>query len=274
MSYFSRLEEILFAQDPQTKITRFRDFYEDFLSERLVFEEDFCPKLQENPSYQGFCDIKHPMKIRRPKILSSTPALARTLHSIAHIEYSAIDLALDASYRFMGLPMEYYRNWLEVANEEIEHFLLLESILKELGFEYGDFSVHQNLFDAMQATSHSLSHRMGLVHRALEANGLDANPFVVQKIQSTTHPVKKKIHEVLEIILRDEIGHVSKGDKWWHFSKDKNEDFGEILARYKQFAPLSRVLNTQARIQAGYTHEELKRLQAGYSSTAFSISLS
>lgn len=260
MNYFSELEKILFTNQPSIKIEQFQNFYDNFLSNKIYFQEDFKAKIQDKPSYHTFCNIIHPTRIRRPKHLNSTIALAKVIHSIAHIEYSAIDLALDASYRFNNLPLKYYQDWLEVANEEIKHFLLLESILKELGYQYGDFPVHQNLFDAMQATNHSLAHRMGLVHRALEANGLDANPFVLQKITQTTHHTKNKIIEILEIILRDEITHVSKGDIWWNFSKQKNDDFLSLLKSYNQFSPLSKVLNIDARLKAGYTLEELKIL--------------
>lgn len=261
MNFFKSLEIILFENSPKDKIGLFNDFYENFLSNKTIFEENYLPKIQQKPSYHTFCTIIHPTRIRRPKHIQSTTALAKILHSIAHIEYSAIDLALDAAYRFAHMPKTYYHDWLEVAREEIQHFLLLESALEELGFKYGDFPVHQNLFDAQVATSHSISHRMGLVHRALEANGLDANPFVYQKIQQSNHQIKKKINEILDIILRDEISHVGKGDRWWNFSKAKNDNFAELLLEYKHFSPLSRVLNTPARIQAGYTEEEIKELE-------------
>lgn len=261
MNYFQTLEGILFANDPKIKISSFKSFYDDFLSNKLVFEENFIPKIQTQPSYYTFCHIIHPTKIRRPKSTSSEIALAKVIHSIAHIEYSAIDLALDASYRFTNLPLQYYKDWLEVANEEIEHFLLMESVLIELGFQYGDFPVHQNLFNAMQATNHSLSHRMGFVHRALEANGLDANPFVLQKIYQSTHSAKNKIIEALKIILKDEITHVSKGDIWWKFSKQEDDDFFSLLANYKHLFSTSKVLNTQARLMAGYTLQELEILK-------------
>ncbi|MCE3039002.1 ferritin-like domain-containing protein [Helicobacter anatolicus] len=261
MNFHSQLEKILFANSPQEKIQLFKDFYANFLAGKGVFEDHFSPKIMQKPSYYTFCTIVHPTRIRRPKHINSTQSLAKIIHSIAHIEYSAIDLALDASYRFINLPKEYYQDWLMVANEEIQHFLLLESVLYELGYQYGDFPVHQNLFDAQTATNHSLSHRMGLVHRALEANGLDANPFVCQKIMQSTHHAKNKFQEILDLILRDEISHVNKGDKWWKFSKTPDESFANLLLSYKNFSPLSKIINTSARLQAGYTQQELNELK-------------
>ncbi|STP12457.1 Uncharacterized protein conserved in bacteria [Helicobacter mustelae] len=258
MNFFAALEKILFAEDPDQKIALFREFHEDFhYTKKYDFDHQSPIKISPLPSYHSFCQIIHPTRIRRPKDLSSTNALAKVIHSIVHIEYSAIDLALDASYRFRNLSPQYYTDWLEVAQEEISHFLLLRSLLQDLGFDYGDFPVHQNLFDAQMATNHSLSHRMGLVHRALEANGLDANPFVAQKISQSSHAIAKKALSVLDIILRDEISHVHKGDKWWRAYKKEGEDFLSLLRDYRRFSPMSKILNKEARLQAGYTKEEL-----------------
>lgn len=261
--FFKTLETILFSTKPEDKISRFSDFYEYFLSNKVIFEEDFIPKVQTLPSYAGFCQILHPTRISRPKAPTSTIALAKIIHSIAHIEYSAIDLALDASYRFKGMDKQYYADWLEVASEEIKHFILLKNALLELGFSYGDFPVHQNLFDAMRATDHCVSHRMGLVHRALEANGLDANPFVKSKL-SANHKGRDQIANILDIILKDEISHVSKGDKWWKLTKDENEDFISLLTKYQSFSPSNRFLNIKARMEAGYSQKDIKDLHNFY----------
>ena len=41
--------------------------------------------------------------------------------------------------------LEFYKDWLEVADDEIRHFLMLEELLGELDAKYGDFDVHKNL---------------------------------------------------------------------------------------------------------------------------------
>lgn len=259
--FFSSLESILFESNPQIKIASFRDFYSDFLEKKIYFDSHHEAKIQTQPSYANFCQIIHPTKISRPKMLSSLQNIAKIIHSIVHIEYSAIDLALDAAYRFKNLPLQYYQDWLEVADEEIKHFLVLEEILKELGFFYGDFNVHNNLHQAMVLTCSSFMERMGLVHRGLEAMGLDANPFVAQKIQTTSHPIKSKIKEALDIILNDEILHVKKGDKWWRYANPNKDSFKELLYKFRAFRLKGKILNTQARLQAGFTEKELKELQ-------------
>lgn len=227
------------------------------------FFNDFHSPIRplQSPSYQRFCTITHPTKIRRPRHIKSVQSLAKVLHSIVHIEYSAIDLALDAMYRFRHLPLQYYRDWLIVALQEANHFRLLLDSLHSLGYEYGDFAVHSQLFDA-QSAAQDFRDRMALLHRGLEANGLDANPFVTAKIKAFEHDSTPQILQTLETILRDEIEHVRKGDFWWRYANTKTspEDFLAILQNFKQFHSVPKILNHKARLQAGFSAEELKCL--------------
>ena len=61
---------------------------------------------------------------------------AALMHAIAHIEFNAINLALDAVWRFADMPGPYYRDWLQVAAEESQHFMLLHAHLHTLGYAY------------------------------------------------------------------------------------------------------------------------------------------
>ncbi|MCE3046856.1 ferritin-like domain-containing protein [Helicobacter kayseriensis] len=254
-NFFALLEEILHTPQISKRFALFESLLSSLSS--LCLDHTYTIRHIGSPIYQGICKIVHPTKISRPKILKNDTAMASFLHSIAHIEYSAIDLALDASYRFRNLPMEFYLNWIEVAKEEIQHFQMLRSLLQRIGFDYGDFEVHSNLFDAMKATP-IFADRMALVHRGLEAGGLDANPFVVQKVSKSSHHLRDEILQVLQVILKDEISHVSKGDKWWKFSND-SRSFEEILRHYSYTPP--KILNTQARLQCGFSPDELSSLQ-------------
>lgn len=258
--FFGEIEKILFSSSIEEKFTLFEDFYSDFLEEKFFINHHYNPKNQIQPSYAKFCNIVHPTKISRPKVLHSPQNLAKIIHSLAHIEYSAIDLALDATYKFQNLPVEYYKDWLEVANEEMTHFKALREILNDLGFEYGDFDVHNNLYEAMVLTSSCICDRMGLVHRGLEAMGLDANPFVVAKIQTTTHPIKSKIIQTLQTILNDEISHVHKGDKWWKYTNTSNTPFANLIKRFENFSLVGKVPNLDARVQAGFNQSEVEQM--------------
>ncbi|WP_291951608.1 ferritin-like domain-containing protein [Campylobacter sp.] len=260
INFFTSLEKILYEKDIDTKINDFKNFYENFKLDLCKFDHNHQAIIQQNIQAK----ILHPTKIRRPKQVNSTLALAKIIHSIAHIEYSAINLALDASYRFKNLPHQFYKDWLEVANEEIKHFLLLEKILNELGFKYGDFNVHDNLEQALFLTKDSLAQRMGIVHRGLEAKGLDANPFVLKKLNSSNHPVKIFFKEIFKIILEDEIQHVNKGNIWWEFAKDEKDDYISLCKNFKEFILLGKKYNKEARIKAGFKQEELDMLNTLY----------
>lgn len=265
--FFANLSKILYNNDTQDKFQAFFDFYDDFKSENLIFDHENEVLLKDNlhPSLS----VKKAIKMRRVSTLKSNEALAKMLHSIAHIEFSAINLALDSAYRFRFLPRNYYKDWLEVADDEIKHFNLLEKALNELGYKYSDFAVHDNLESALKATATSLKYRMAVVHRGLEARGLDANPFVVKKLQNYPHSLKTFLEQILKIILDDEITHVHKGDIWWKFAKDDEDDFLQICKDFKEFSLAGKILHRQARKEVGFSEEELNELEAFYSQKRF-----
>ncbi len=260
--FFSALQEVLFCKDLDSRFSLFMALYEDFLEGKYIFDDTH--KNLESFNLSTPSEVLHPTRIIRKKGAKSTNSIARTLHSVAHIEYCAITLALDSSYRFKGLPHAFYKDWLEVAKEEFAHFYLLQNLLAEIGFTYGDFPVHCGLYDAMQITSDSLKYRMGLVHRGLEARGLDSNPFVLAKLETSSHPIIKKVKETFGIILHDEIHHVSKGDIWWAFAKDTNDNFLDLCRHFQDFNLAGKTLNTSARLQCGFSQEEINALKDFY----------
>ena len=187
---------------------------------------------------------------------------AAMLHSIAHIEFNAINLALDAVWRFSGMPQEFYRDWMRVASEEALHFTLLREHLLTLGADYGDFDAHDGLWAMTQRTAHDITARMALVPRTLEARGLDAAPPLQAKLARAGDT---RAVEILDIILRDEVGHVAIGNHWyrWLCQRDGADPvrlYGELATRYG--APRLRPpFNLAARKAAGFTEEELAWLQ-------------
>ena len=261
--FFSDLEQILYEKEMGVKFEKFEHFYENFKGGGFFFNADH-PSIFRPNSHEKI-RLLHPTRLRRPKFANSHKALAKLIHSIAHIEFSAINLALDACYRFKNLPLAFYEDWLEVACDEMRHFKLLNLALKELGFEYGSFPAHDNFEEALRATKDSLKFRMGVVHRGLEAKGLDANPFIVKKLQSSPHPIRPLLEEILGTILRDEIRHVQKGDLWWKFAKDEREDFIALCEKFKKFNLAGKKLNTKARLAAGFEAGELEQIAKFYS---------
>jgi uncharacterized ferritin-like protein (DUF455 family) len=198
---------------------------------------------------------------RRP---GSAEGQAALLHAIAHIEFNAINLALDCVYRFRDLPADFYAGWLKVAFEEACHFGLVVDRLHSIGVAYGDFPAHRGLWDMAVKTADDPLARMALVPRVLEARGLDATPPIVAKLQKSGD---KATIAVLDIILRDEIGHVALGDRWFrHFCAERGlEPEATYLALIAEFdAPWPpKPLNVEARLMAGFSVSEIARLEAG-----------
>ncbi len=186
---------------------------------------------------------------------------AMLVHALAHIEFNAMNLALDAVWRFPGLPPEYYADWLRVAAEEATHFAMLEAHLVVLGHTYGDFPAHDSLWEMVDKTCGDVLARMALVPRTLEARGLDAIPPLRAKLAQAGDMAAAQI---LDIILRDEIGHVEIGNRWYaHLCQERSLEpratFAELSLRYE--APVMRgPFNIAARRQAGFTEAELAAL--------------
>ena len=197
-----------------------------------------------------------------------TPAgRAALIHAICHIEFNAINLALDAIWRFAGLPEAYYRDWLRVAVEEARHFSLLhEHLQTQLGQRYGDFAAHDGLWAMCEKTAGDITARMALVPRTLEARGLDATPLIQRKLRAVATPDALAACNILDLILREEIGHVAVGNRWyrWLCQRQGLEPVAHyrLLAR-QHGAPRPRgPFNTAARQQAGFSDEELRELSA------------
>ena len=183
---------------------------------------------------------------------------ARLLHAIVHIEFTAINLALDHAARFRGLPEAYYADWIGVAAEEAEHFQLLRTRLQSLGYDYGDFPAHAGLWDMAEKTTDDALVRMALVPRLLEARGLDATPPIQMKLEQVGDHESAR---ALDIILRDEIGHVGLGDRWYrHLCAERNLEpestYRDLLTRYQAPWPQGK-MNESARLAAGFSAGEL-----------------
>lgn len=192
---------------------------------------------------------------RRLDTLSGRAAL---IHALAHIEFNAINLALDAAHRFAGMPPAYYADWLSVANEEAQHFDLLNAHLATLGFAYGDFPAHNGLWEMALKTAHDPLVRMALVPRVLEARGLDAAPLIVDKLKAAKDT---RMVEILAIIENDEIGHVAIGSRWFGWlcaarGLQPDATFRQLLVDYDA-PPLKPPFNLAARRRAGFSEAEL-----------------
>ncbi|MEJ6023803.1 ferritin-like domain-containing protein [Ramlibacter sp. PS4R-6] len=205
-------------------------------------------------------ELIHPAKVPR-RSPAKPEGLAALLHAIAHIEFNAINLALDAVWRFDAMPDEFYRDWMRVAGEEAFHFTLLREHLASLGFDYGDFAAHDGLWSMCEKTKDDIVARMALVPRTLEARGLDATPQIQQKLRQAGTPAALRAVEILDVILRDEVGHVAIGNRWykWLCQREGLEPVAHYAALVERYAAprLYPPFNEDARRRAGFTDEEL-----------------
>ena len=210
-------------------------------------------------------ELVHPARVPRRSPFKPE-GLAALLHAIAHIEFNAINLALDAAWRFEGMPREFYEDWVRVAAEEAYHFSLLAQLLVDLGHAYGDFAAHDNLWIMCTRTQDDVVARMALVPRTLEARGLDATPQIQQRLRAVGTPMALRAVEVLDIILRDEVGHVAIGNHWYRWlcareGLDPVHHYQALVERHA--APrLHPPFNEAARRRAGFSDDELAMLLA------------
>ncbi|OUM01032.1 ferritin-like domain-containing protein [Variovorax sp. JS1663] len=213
---------------------------------------------------------ERPLRVAATAVEKRSPFTAEgraaLVHSICHIEFNAINLALDAAWRFDGMPEAYYRDWLRVADEEAQHFTLLHAHLQGMGWRYGDFTGHDGLWSMCEKTRHDVLARMALVPRTLEARGLDATPLIQAKLRRVATPDAMKACNILDIILRDEIGHVAIGNHWyrWLCERDGQDPIAHYRVLYRRYeAPRLRApFNLEARARAGFTEEELDALSS------------
>ena len=222
---------------------------------QVLDEPAFLPGRPERPRLVPAVEV--------PQRSPFTPeGRAALLHAIAHIEFNAINLALDAVWRFAGLPEKFYVDWMRVAAEEAKHYLLLAAHLATLGHVYGDFDAHDGLWTMTWKTRGDFVARMALVPRTLEARGLDATPLIQVKLRKAGD---LRAVEILDLILREEVGHVAIGNHWYRWACEREgldpvPHYRTLVAQYA--APRLRPpFNREARLAAGFSEIELSWLE-------------
>lgn len=212
------------------------------------------PGLPAKPELVSPLAVKH-------RAMHTVEGRAILLHALAHIEFNAINLALDAVWRFAGMPREFYADWLRVAEEEALHFSLLEAHLNRQGYAYGNFPAHNSLWEMAAKTQEDILARIALIPRTMEARGLDATPQVRAKFVQVRDTAAV---EILDIILHDEISHVAAGNRWFNWLCEQRglepvATYARLATEYA--APKMRgPFNLQARRAAGFSEEELAAL--------------
>lgn len=254
--------QLLLTRDPKAKAegTMGLDLDGHLGSTEVMAEPTGIPGRPPRPELVPHTQLKT-RSVRNPE------GHAALIHALAHIELNAIDLALDLAWRFPGMPDEFYIDWLRVAQEEALHFTLLRQHLVSLGYDYGHFPAHNSLWEMAEKTKGDMLARIALVPRTMEARGLDASPPIKAKLLTIDD---QRGADILDIILRDEIGHVAVGNKWYRVlcadrSLDPLSTYAELAAAFN--APrLKGPFNMEARRAAGFEEDELYALEQFWTS--------
>ena len=245
------------ASEPAAKVACVHALQADWLAGAVDPASAAARQPIDQPGQPPKPEQVPPQKVPRRRA-DTLPGRAALIHALAHIEFNAINLALDAAHRFAGMPVAYYADWLKVADEEALHFDLLNVHLATLGHAYGDFPAHNGLWDMALKTAHDPLVRMALVPRVLEARGLDATPLIVDKLRAANDLA---MVEILAVIERDEIGHVAIGSHWFGWlcaarGLEPETTFRQLLVDYDA-PPLKPPFNLAARRAAGFSESEL-----------------
>ncbi len=266
MELRQRAQEVLCLCDPEQKSAQTLALHA-LAASISIAKDAVLPAQQPLPGHPA-----RPVLMAHTAVARRSPATAEgraaLIHAIAHIEFNAINLALDAIWRFPGMPRQFYLDWLQVAGEEARHFRMLREHLRtHLACDYGDFPAHQGLWTMCEKTAHDIVARMALVPRTLEARGLDATPLIQHKLRSVGTPDALAAVGLLDTILREEVGHVAIGNHWyrWLCEREGLEPVGHYaLLVQRHQAPRPRPpLNRAARQAAGFSEAELAWLEHG-----------
>lgn len=259
MNFYECVGDALYETDPFLKCRKVDQLYENLIAGNIApfTAEDVTEILPAGRPAKP--ELINPQDVPR-RGLGSKEGILALVHAICHIEFNAINLGLDAAFRFRNMPAKFYEDWLFVAKDEAKHFLMLSGYLESCDSFYGAFEAHNGLWDSADKTAHDPLIRMALVPRVLEARGLDVTPGIIRRLQ---HAKEDELIGLLEIILQEEEGHVLVGNHWYRYLCDERnlpakETFFDLIKEYGQ--TLRPPFNVEARLRSGFTQEEIDYL--------------
>jgi uncharacterized ferritin-like protein (DUF455 family) len=260
INLFEKALYCLLLDEPERKVEAVSALQSDWLAARSKATPSAEIKQLLSPGRPVRPELVDARDVPR-RNFSSLKGRLSLVHAIAHIEFNAINLALDAVYRFQDMPEQYYTDWCQVAVEESQHFTMLSDYLNKHGMAYGDLSAHNGLWEMAVKTNFDVMVRMALVPRVLEARGLDVTPTMIEKLAATGDI---ELISILKKIFDEEIGHVKIGTYWYRFlcnerKLEPEKTFLQLIRKHMEGAKFG-PFEMQARIEAGFSHEELQRL--------------
>jgi uncharacterized ferritin-like protein (DUF455 family) len=213
------------------------------------------PPMPDRPARPARPQLLTPGAMPKRGRAGSARSRFALLHALAHIELNAIDLAVDLVGRWgPAMPAAFTTDWLQIADEEAQHFTLLQGLLADAGGCYGDLPAHDGLWEAAQATASDLAARLAVVPQVLEARGLDVTPPMIDRFERAGDAPAAA---ALSRILADEVGHVAAGNRWFRklcseSVSEPGERFRTLVAQHFRGA-VKPPFNDSARLSAGLT---------------------
>lgn len=261
INLFEIAESCLYTPSVEAKLEVTERARQIFREEGFSLDDRQPPKPASDVRFPEQPKLVDPRHLPRRKLTTVDGKIA-FLHAVAHIEFTAIQLAWDMVYRFRGMPAAFYDDWLEVAIEEAFHFSLVRERLKHFGADYGQFPAHRGLWELAEDTAHDVKARLALVPRVMEARGLDVTPAMIAKLDAVGDEATA---DILRIILRDEVGHVARGTRWFRYvcgeqGIDPMTEYFDLVKRHLRGA-VRGPFNREARRAAGFSESELERLE-------------
>lgn len=254
-SFGDAAHAVLMQADPREKVRLTAAFARVVRAGKMVHAYDI--KMPDRPGRPANPLLLSPNKMPKRGKAGSPASRIALLHSLAHIELNAIDLAWDIIGRFGGqFPAAFATDWLKVAADESKHFLLLIRRLRQMGAAYGDLPAHDGLWEACTKTNHNALARLAVVPMVFEARGLDVTPQLMERLQAAGDLQSAAI---LDIIYKDEIAHVATGTKWFlvacrDAALHPESTFQDMIRSYLR-GGLKPPFNHKARISAGLLPE-------------------
>jgi len=258
---YCQTEKALLETNTNRKCVLVKALFDGWQANLLEREQDLAILDIEDPGRPQLPLLVDPRNLKR-RSTASEQGRIYLLHAFAHIEFCAINIALDAVYRFRNMPDRFIHDWLLVASEEAKHFTLLNDCLSQRGSFYGDCEAHSGLWDMVCKTRSDVLHRMALVPRVMEARGLDVTPGMIERFEQVHD---NQAVEILKVIYADEVGHVAIGNYWYHYLCEQCEldpisTFQALIDEYLG-GKLRGPFNWPARLEAGFNSDELEALE-------------
>lgn len=255
LSLGKAIRAALLTAEPKAKAFAARHVARQWRLGRLKWCFDVA--MPDQPAWPARPDLLPPRRMPRRGKAGSERGRIALWHALAHIEFVAIDLALDMVGRFgAAMPRDFADDFLSVAADEAMHFALLDRKLQTLGSSYGALPAHDGLWRSADATRHDVLARLAIVPMVLEARGLDVTPATRDRIaaQGDDHGAR-----ILQRILDDEIRHVGFGTK--HFvrlaraSGKSPQNHWRDLVESHFAGGIKPPFNDSARLQAGLSRD-------------------